>query len=96
MVAACADIEKMVSKSQIFMGVLQFLTVYFLFFGWIWSIYWGYLIWEESKNDDPVQSYEMKNGGLPGQTAGPGGFSNPNLGRQGIDYEGGAQLNYGQ
>jgi hypothetical protein len=70
--------------------VLQFLTVYFLFFGWIWSIYWGYLIWEESKNDDPVQSYEMRNsGGYPGQTAGPGGNSNPNIGRQPIDYEGG-------
>ena len=54
MVAACADQAKMVPKSQIFIGFLQFFTVYFLFFGWIWSIYWGYLIFQESRNEDPI------------------------------------------
>ena len=41
MVAACAGAD--FSKTQLAIGFLQFLTTYILV-GWIWSIYWGYLI----------------------------------------------------
>ena len=42
MITACAG-TGVVSKTQIAVGLLQFLTTYVLI-GWIWSIYWGYLI----------------------------------------------------
>ena len=31
------------NKTQLLVGVFQLLTAYIIF-GWIWSIYWGYLI----------------------------------------------------
>lgn len=42
MVAACAASEN-VSKTQLTIGILQFLTSWMLI-GWILSIYWGYMI----------------------------------------------------
>ena len=41
-IAACAA-EGPVSKLQLAIGLFQFLTTYILV-GWIWSIYWGWLI----------------------------------------------------
>ena len=43
MIAACATSAGAVSKVQLAVGLIQFLTTYILV-GWIWSIYWGYLI----------------------------------------------------
>ena len=40
-IAACAG--ESVSKLQLAIGLFQFLTTYILV-GWIWSIYWGWLI----------------------------------------------------
>ncbi|MES1912233.1 MAG: hypothetical protein MHM6MM_004544 [Cercozoa sp. M6MM] len=34
-------------------GVLQFFLAVFLV-GWLWSIYWGYLIWKKSKGMLPI------------------------------------------
>ena len=42
MIAACAG-SGVVKKAQIVIGLLQFFTAYILI-GWIWSIYWGYLL----------------------------------------------------
>ena len=42
MIASCAG-NGAVSKTQLAIGLIQFLTTYILV-GWIWSIYWGYLI----------------------------------------------------
>ena len=41
MIMTCASKEN-VSKTQLFIGVLQFLTSVFLI-GWIWALYWSYL-----------------------------------------------------
>jgi hypothetical protein len=42
MIAACAATEN-VSKTQLTIGLFQFLTS-FVLIGWILSIYWGYMI----------------------------------------------------
>ena len=42
-IAACAVEEELVSKTQVVIGFLQFATSVFVV-GWIWSIYWGWLI----------------------------------------------------
>ena len=42
MIAACASSDT-VSKTQLVMALIQFLTA-FVLVGWILSIYWGYLI----------------------------------------------------
>ena len=42
MVAACAASDT-VSKAQLMIALFQFLTT-FVLIGWIWAIYWGYLI----------------------------------------------------
>ena len=47
--AACMDEGLTVSKTQIVIGVAQFLTS-FLIIGWILSLYWGYLIVMRSLN----------------------------------------------
>mmetsp|Transcript_8854 Transcript_8854/g.26741 ORF Transcript_8854/g.26741 Transcript_8854/m.26741 type:complete len:95 (-) Transcript_8854:260-544(-) len=36
--------------SALVVGLLQFLTVPLLLIGWVWSIYWGYLIYQKSKS----------------------------------------------
>ena len=41
-VAACA-VDDLVSKTHVLCGILQFFTA-FILVGWIWSIYWGWLI----------------------------------------------------
>ena len=41
MIMTCASKEN-ISKTQLFVGVLQFLTSVFLI-GWIWALYWSYL-----------------------------------------------------
>ena len=41
-IASCAA-DQNVSKTQLLIGLLQFLTS-FVLIGWIMSIYWGYLI----------------------------------------------------
>ena len=40
--AACMANDN-VSKTQLVIGLIQFLTS-FVLIGWIWSIYWGYLL----------------------------------------------------
>ena len=42
MIAACASNET-VSKTQLTIALIQFLTSVVLI-GWIWAIYWGYLL----------------------------------------------------
>lgn len=42
-IAACASQSQYVSKTQLCVAFMQFLTSLALI-GWIWSIYWGYLI----------------------------------------------------
>ena len=46
--AACLSESHAANKTQITVGVFQFLTAIYLF-GWIWSIYWGALIVEASQ-----------------------------------------------
>ena len=41
--ASCLTSEEKVSKTQIYIGLLQFLTGV-LIVGWIWSMYWSYLL----------------------------------------------------
>ena len=43
MIASCASSGESVSKTQLSIGLVQFLTS-FVLIGWIWAIYWGYLI----------------------------------------------------
>ena len=54
MFAACGGYTDTVSKTQLAIGVVQFLTSFALV-GWVLSIYWGYLIvrkaWEEDENN---------------------------------------------
>ena len=42
-ISACLADRYVSNKTQLIVGVFQFLTAYIIF-GWIWSIYWGYLI----------------------------------------------------
>ena len=44
MIAACAGNELVVSKTQLMCALMQLLTVHALFMGWIWAMYWSYLI----------------------------------------------------
>jgi len=43
-VAACAAEDALVSKSQLVCALLQLLTAPYLLFGYVWSIYWSYMI----------------------------------------------------
>ena len=43
MIAACANEQDTVSKAQISIGLFQFLSS-FLIIGWVWAMYWSYLI----------------------------------------------------
>ena len=52
MFAACfASVEETVSKSQVVIGLVQFLTSFALI-GWLASIYWGYLLVKEAWHED--------------------------------------------
>ena len=52
MMAACfVRTDETVSKTQISIGLIQFLTSFFLI-GWILSIYWGYLLVKEAWRED--------------------------------------------
>lgn len=64
MVAACAASEN-VSKTQLTIGILQFLTSWMLI-GWILSIYWGYMIVMKALD----QGNMRPGGGAAGATAG--------------------------
>lgn len=48
---ATSSSQTAVSKTQLFIGLMQFLTTFALV-GWIWSIYWGYLIVMTAMQDD--------------------------------------------
>ena len=41
--AACIADRYAANKTQLILGMFQFMTAPFIF-GWIWSIYWGVLI----------------------------------------------------
>ena len=45
-VASCA-VDDLVQKTQVAVGVLQFLTSVFIV-GWIWAIWWGWLIFQKA------------------------------------------------
>lgn len=47
--AATSQSHNAVSKTQLSIGLMQFLTTFALI-GWIWSIYWGYLIIMKAMN----------------------------------------------
>ena len=56
-VMACAGNES-VSKTQLAIGLLQFMTSVFLV-GWIWALYWSYLSVKRRMDEDKM----MKQGG---------------------------------
>ena len=62
-IAACAS-QDVVSKSQLMLGLLQFLTS-FVLIGWIMSIYWGYLIVMKALGN-PVHGQMMQNNMMGG------------------------------
>ena len=43
-----------ISKTQIVIGLHQFLTA-LLIIGWIWSIYWAYLILQKAQDDEMIR-----------------------------------------
>ena len=45
--AACMAEKYMANKTQLFAGVFQLLTAIYII-GWLWSIYWGFLIVQRS------------------------------------------------
>lgn len=51
--ASCYSSSNYVSKTQIIIGLHQFITA-LLIIGWIWSIYWGYLIVMKAKDDEKI------------------------------------------
>ena len=64
MFAACfATMDETVSKSQITVGLVQFLTS-FAIVGWLASIYWGYLLIREAWKEEGSQKLEMDNSHL--------------------------------
>ena len=87
---ACFD-EENVSKTQISVGVIQFFTS-FVLIGWIWSIYWGYLI--------VMKGFDLDKTMGPGApSAGPnrGGLNYPNNDfNGGMQYDGGSASSMGR
>jgi len=47
--AATSQSQSAVSKTQLAIGLMQFLTTFALV-GWAWSIYWGWLIVQRAMN----------------------------------------------
>ena len=79
LLSACMDQKDGVSKVHMFIALLQTLTAVFLI-GWIWAIYWSYLIFMESQNDNTTM--------MPPQ--------NPNMGYAGVDPMGGGNMGPGR
>ena len=65
-----------VSKTQLIIALIQFLTAVVLL-GWIWAIYWGYLLVMKAM-DAQNQNMRGPMGGMSGSGAGYG--SDPNMG----------------
>ena len=67
MFAACFTNDPEVSKAQIAIGLIQFLTSAFII-GWIASIYWGYLlVMKAIQDDNPQYSRQPNYAPPPGQ-----------------------------
>ena len=57
MISSCVSAERAWSKTQMMVGLVQMLTAIYLI-GWIFSIYWGYLILMKGLEDkQEVQSF---------------------------------------
>ena len=50
MLSSCLSQDLYWSKTQLILGVTQMLTAVYLL-GWIWSIYWGWLILQKGMQD---------------------------------------------
>ena len=76
MIAACAATDT-VSKTQLTIALIQFLTSVVLI-GWIWAIYWGYLMVMKSMD---INAANMRGGPMGGMSGSNGGYgSDPNMG----------------
>ena len=73
--AACAA-DDTVSKTQLVVALIQFLTSVVLI-GWIWAIYWGYLLVMKAM-DKQAANMRGPMGGMSGSGQGYG--SDPNMG----------------
>ena len=60
MFAACFTQEQEVSKAQIAIGFIQLFTSAIII-GWIWSIYWGYLMVTKAMQEDTQQYSRQPN-----------------------------------
>lgn len=58
--ASTSTSQSAVSKTQLAIGAMQFMTMLALV-GWVWSIYWGWLIVQRAMNND----YNIKRGAGP-------------------------------
>ena len=77
MIAACSS-NDVVSKTQMTMSVVQFVTAVFII-GWIMSIYWGYLIVQKALDaKNSVETFANADDGRAqlGGRVGPGGGMN--------------------
>ena len=60
MISSCAGYTTSWSKTQLMVGVLQMLTALYII-GWIWSIWWGYLLLRKGLADkEEVNSFLKK------------------------------------
>ena len=62
--AACMGNNETVSKTQLSVALVQFLTSWVLI-GWFWSIYWGYLLVVKAL-DQQSQTMRGPMGGMSG------------------------------
>jgi len=62
------------------------LTSPFLFFGWIWSIYWGYLIYLKSQQEDIAQDPRRYQAGSAGSRAASGQVQDGGNGPRGPNF----------
>ena len=76
-IMACAS-DETVPKTQQVIGLIQFLTAAFLI-GWVWSIYWGYLIvMKAMEGPETIRG----NAGRQAPAGNLGGMGGPNAGGQ--------------
>ena len=68
---ACAS-DETVPKTQLVIGLIQFLTAAFLI-GWIWSIYWGYLIVMKAMDPETLRGNAGGRAAPAGNLGGMGG-----------------------
>jgi hypothetical protein len=47
--SACESVGGKCDWTQVIIGLLQSFTVFLFFLGWIWSIWWGVLIYQKAK-----------------------------------------------